>query len=229
MKLNKRNCDIRIRLTPCGADFQKVQWSIGGDRHTLWPSAVMGGQFSDLVTAVYCLYSEGYDSHTNCRRSCYRYQHDWDSENTTREDIHTIITMVRWDEEGRTDDITLIRRCSHYKTPIPDQYDPIDIELQYRQGKYKYTVDGRDLCYAISKACTKALKKYGFRGYHSSSGSCECFGDVINIEQLLFIKAYALNALQVRELKEVWRKPKSWMSAAGTSFEEEIQLLLFDM
>ena len=61
MKLHKRNCDIRIRPTPCGADFQKVQWSIGGDRHVLWPSAVMGGQFSDLVTAVYCLYSEGDD------------------------------------------------------------------------------------------------------------------------------------------------------------------------
>ena len=230
MKLNKRNCDIRIRLTPCGADFQKIQWSIGGDHHILWPSAVMGGQFSDLVTAVYCLYSEGYDTHTNCRRSIRQYQHDWESENAAGTDHHTIITKIQWDEErGGLDDICLTRRCKEWNYPTPDQYDPVEVELQYRRGDFKYTIDARDLCYAIAKAATKALKKYGFRGYHSSSGSCECFGDSINIEQLLFIKAYALNVLEVRELKTVWKKPKGWMSAAGTSFEDEIELLLFDM
>lgn len=202
---------------------------IGGDHHTLWPSAVMGGQFSKLVTAVYCLYSEGYDSHTNCRRSIHRYRHDWGGENATGTETHAITTEVLWDEEGRYDNLTFVRRCVGWKYPTPDRYDPIEIELQYRGGSFTYTVDARDLCYAIAKAATKALKKYGFRGYHSSSGSCECFGDSINIEQLLFLKAYALNVLEVRELKTVWRKPKSWMGAAGTSFEKEMELLLFDM
>ena len=66
-------------------------------------------------------------------------------------------------------------------------------------------------------------------GWKPVTWACECFGDSINIEQLLFIKAYALNVLEVRELKTVWKKPKGWMSAAGTSFEDEIELLLFDM
>ena len=30
LKLNKRNCNIRIRLTPCGSDFTKVQFKIDG-------------------------------------------------------------------------------------------------------------------------------------------------------------------------------------------------------
>jgi len=188
----------------------------------------MGGQFSDLLTAVYCLYSERYDSHTNCRGQIYRYRHDWDHENE-KEDIHTITTEVLWDEEGRMDEIRFIRRDSDFKAPTPDRCDPIDVELVYWGGTYRYTVDARDMCYALAKAATKALKKYGFRGYHSSSGSCECYGDSINIEQLLFVKAYALNAMEVRELKEVWSKPCSWMRTEGTSFEKELELLLFDM
>lgn len=227
--MNKRDCEIRIRVTPCGVDWQKIQWRIGGDRHTLWPSAVMGGQFSELVTAVYCLYSEGYDSHTNCRRKIHRYRHDWDCENAGSSGEHTVTAEVEWDEEGRFADITLIRRCSDWKRPTPGRYDPVDIELSYRWGKWNYTVDGRDLCYAVARAATEALKKYGFRGYHSSSGSCECCGDKIDVEQLLFLKAYALDALEVRELRPVWEKPKSWMRAGGTSLEKEMELLLFDM
>lgn len=229
MKLNKRNCDIRIRLTPCGADFQKIQMRIGGDHHTFWPSAVMGGQFSNLVTAVYCLYNEGSDDHTNCRRSIRLYQHGWDRDCETGNEVHAITTKVQWDEEGRFVNVTLIRRSSDWKSPTPDRFDPLEIEIDHWAGTFHYLVDARDLCYAIAKGATEALKKYGFRGYHASSGSDQCFGDAINIEQLLFVKAYALNALDTRELKPVWRNPKSWMSAEGTSFEKEMELLLFDM
>ena len=225
MKLNKRSCDIRIRLTPCGGDFQKIQWSIGGDTHVLWPSAVMGGQFSCFINALYCLYSEECDMHTNCRRGCHLYQHDWDKQTG----IHTVTTAVNWDEEGRIVDIKLIRKSTDYKYPKPDQYDPVDIELMYWKGRYQYKVDGRDLCYAAAKAFTKTLKKYGFRGYHCCSGSDSCPGDSPNLNQLLFIKAYALDALEIRELRDLWSDPHAWPSAKGSSFEKEIELLMFDM
>ena len=225
MKLNKRGCDIRIRLTPCGGDFQKIQWSIGGDHHILWPSAVMGGQFSCFVNAIYCLYSEEYDSHWNCRLGWPQYRQDRDKQT----DVFVTTTSVHWDEEGKTVDIKLIRRSTDYNSLKPDQYDPIEIELLYRNGRYQYEVDGRDLCYAVAKAFTNTLKKYGFKGYHCCSGSDCCRGDSPDLNQLLFIKAYALNALEVRDLKVLWSDPNHWPSAEGSSFEKEMELLMFDM
>ena len=187
----------------------------------------MGGQFSDLVTAVYCLYSEEWDDHTNCQRTCRLYQHDWNKDCSSG--LHTITTAITWDEEGRFDDIIFTRRCFGWKDPTPGTYDPIDVAFLYQNGRYKYTVDGRDLCYAIAKAATAALKKYGFLGYHRSSGSSECQGDTIDINKLLFLKAYALDALNIRKLKTVWKQPGSWMGADGTRIENEIELLLWDM
>ena len=63
LKLNKRNCEIRVRLTPIGADFMRVHFRIGGDNHYFYPSCVMGDQFSSFLTALYCLYNEEYDYH----------------------------------------------------------------------------------------------------------------------------------------------------------------------
>ena len=55
MKLNN---NIRIRLTPCGAEYQKVQLYIDGDHHVFWPYAGAGGQFSSFLHAVYNLYDD---------------------------------------------------------------------------------------------------------------------------------------------------------------------------
>ena len=71
-------------------------------------------------------------------------------------------------------------------------------------------------------------KKYAFQGYVRSSGS-QYIGDYFEIEELLFVKAYALNAMEGRELTVAWKKPKGWMSAKSSSFEKELELLLFDM
>ncbi len=91
-------------------------------------------------------------------------------------------------------------------------------------------IDGRDLCYAVAKACTEAIRKYGFYGYSSSTGgSCNGYGDGINVEKLLFLKAYALNALEIRELTTVWEEADSWEHSECSSFEKELELLLFDM
>ena len=63
LKLNKRECGISPELIPCGADFLRVNWCIGGDDHTLWTSSAMGYQFSSFFGAIYKLYSEGFDIH----------------------------------------------------------------------------------------------------------------------------------------------------------------------
>ena len=92
----------------------------------------------------------------------------------------------------------------------------------------EFTVDGRDLCYAVAKACTEALKKYGFKGYLKSSGE-QYLGDKIDLEMLLFIKAYALNAMEVRDAPKAWEEPDGWRHAYASSFEKEMELLMFDM
>ena len=63
----------------------------------------------------------------------------------------------------------------------------IKIKTEYRY-EYKY----RDLCYAVAKAMTHVMKDYGFYGYHYSTSD-----NGIEIHQLLFLKAVALNRMDV--------------------------------
>ena len=226
LKLNKRNCDMKIRLTPCGSDFTKVQMRIDGIYNDFFLSGVMGSQFSSLLTAVYCLYEEEDFEHWSFRRRNPELKREYsrdrkDGNDSTRAEIH-------WDGEMYGYSTIILWRESPALIP-PDSGvpDPVHISLGRRRLR-SYTVDGRDLCYAVAKACTEALKKYGFKGYIKSN-SGQYLGDSISIEKLLFIKAYALGVLETRKTKQAWEHPNGWMSADSTSFEKEIELLLFDM
>lgn len=139
-----------------------------------------------------------------------------------------LTTKFSWDEEGRVSEIILTRTCEDANVPQEKQPDPVEVEIVYYKGNYRYTVEGRDLCYAVAKGCTEALKKYGFYGYDRSTGM-QRFGDYIDISELLFIKSYALNVMDVRTLKEAWRDPNGYDKAYASAFDLEIELLLFDM
>ena len=163
LNLIKRKCDIRIRLTPVGCDFQKVQIYIGGDRHILWPGSVMGLQFSELLYELYTLYSENDLRHYRKENSL--------PPNTGPDPApyYRTTSKIVWDEEGRIDKITLTRRHMNCGRDLPDSLDQIEVDLDLPYGRYNYIVDGKDLCYAVAKACTEAIKKYGFMGYAHSS------------------------------------------------------------
>ena len=232
LKMNKRDCGIRVRLTPIGADFMRVHFRIGGDNHYFYPSCVMGDQFSSFLTAVYCLYNEGYDYHQLHMRQWKR-RFGCVFETPTEENGNRFFKSIpiQWDEEGRIVDVTLSRSSAEsdcFSIAPEGVPDPIDIEFTYKRGKFKYTVDGRDLCYAVARGYTETLKKYGFQGYLRSTGK-QYIGDIFEMEELLFVKAYALGAMEARELKEEWKHPKGWMSADSSSFEKEMELFLFDM
>ena len=232
LKLNKRNCNIRIRLTPIGADFMRVHLRIGQDNHYFYPSCVMGDQFSSFLTAVYCLYNEGYDYHQlHTRQWKRRFGCEFQTPNDENGRRYFKSIPISWDEEGRVDHIILSRSSAEkdYFSIVPQGVtDPIGIEITYTRGNFKYSVDGRDLCYAIARGYTEAIKKYGFQGYLRSTGQ-QYLGDSFEIEELLFVKAYALDVMESRELSTAWEKPKSWRGAEKSSFEKEIELLLFDM
>ena len=174
LKLNKRNCDMRIRLTPIGADFMRVHFRIGGDNHYFFPSCVMGDQFSSFLTAVYCLYNEGYDYHQlHMRQWKRRFGVEFQLPNEENGNRYFKSIPILWDEEGSIIDITLSRTSAEkdYFAIVPDGVpDPISIAFSYHRGDFQYEVDGRDLCYAIARGYTEAIKKYGFQGYLRSTG-----------------------------------------------------------
>lgn len=222
LNLEKRICNINIELTPCGADFLRVVMDIGEDHYTFWPSSAMGGQFSEFMGAVYAIYSEECDHHninrrhiTICKDGCPRGH-------------ARVISKCFWDEEGSIVDFSFSRVKFLYNAVnsicLP-QEDPIEVTINSKE----YIIDGREFAYAIAKAATSALKKYGFYGYFSSTGSNECLGDIIDINQLLFFKAYALNVMETRKLTTVFSRAGSWQESASSSFEDELSLLLFDM
>ena len=232
LKLNKRNCEIRVRLTPIGADFMRVHFRIGGDNHYFYPSCVMGDQFSSFLTAIYCLYNEGFDYHQlHSRQWKRRFGCEFQTPNEENGHRYFKSIPITWDEEGRIIDVTVSRFSAEkdcFAIAPKDAPDPINIEFFYKKGKFQYTVDGRDLCYAVARGYTEAIKKYGFQGYLRSTGQ-QYIGDTFEMEELLFVKAYALDALEARELHIAWERPKGWMGAKKSSFENEIELLLFDM
>ena len=82
----------------------------------------------------------------------------------------------------------------------PNTYDPIMIKVSgdCHDDDFECTVDGRDLCYAVAKGYTEALKKYGFYGYFYSTCDEFSVNASVLMERFLFIKAYALNALETR-------------------------------
>lgn len=234
LKLNKRNCSIRIKLTPFGADFLQVIWDIGGDHHVFYPSAAMGGQFSLFLDAVYSIYDEGFDDHRVFRRYDIKDHQDVSfTDPTVPEGQIRKKAEISWDEEGHMIDISF-ERMGRWNCPVRELSgpDPVKVLIDDSYGKdiHEYVVDGRDLCYAVARACTKALKTYGIGGYYRSTAEEIVDGDRLDIDHLLFIKAYTLDAMEVRELKERWRRSwHSWPGADYTPFEKEMELLLFDM
>ena len=167
LKLNKRNCDIRIRLTPWDADFMRVHFRINGDHHYFYPSCVMEDQFSVFLKAIYCLYNEhsGYHSlHSQLwyQRFGVTLQNEYPNEEN---DGHYCKSFpIIWDEEGRIIHVVVSRRSITEEVLPAGVPDPIIIKFKYWKGNFEYCIDGRDLCYAIARGYTEAIKKTVFRG-----------------------------------------------------------------
>ena len=207
-ELKKRDCDIKIKLTPSGTQYLHFEMDIQGEHLEFLPSSVMGEQFGEIVSALYTLFYEGNDGHDEWKRREYLA-----NENHV---IHTTVTKVLWDNEGTDIDIILSRKC---EVDIDYENDLTEIEVKsYDEILKKYSVKTIDLCYAVAKACTDVLKKYGFYGYRYSTEH-----DYFNLHELLYIKSVALLNFEARELTF------DNGGAMQTSFEKEVELLLFDM
>lgn len=209
MKLQKRNCPIKAVIEPLGAELLAVTFDFGDRKLEYTPSTAMGDQFGEFVCALYTLYYEKnndrFDGHNERNSREYHTNSDHKIQATT--------VTVDWDSEGtfmrlemtkKLDGDTILLRAS----------------MDYGKTYQEYSVNDRDFCYAVAKACTEAIKKFGFYGYHYSTES-----EPIKIHQLLFLKAYALGNMDARDLIVV----DEGLDCCKTNFEKEMELLLFDM
>lgn len=210
MKLQKRDCDIKIKLHPTGTKFLGIDLDFAGHKIAFGASsAVSCGQFGDFVSALYTLFFEKNDCHNEWNHREYH----------TKEGSNHIVattTTVDWDNEG---EIMTIKMTKHYEGEKSNSI-LLRITTDYGDTFEEFSVNEKDLCYATAKACTDVLKQYGIYGYRYSTEH-----DTFNFHQLLFIKAYALDCLETRDLLNGDEHGFS----KKTDFNKEMELLLFDM
>lgn len=236
LNLEKRICNINIELTPNSEakDDLRIDLCINDDLFVINTDAVLSSQFYLFLHAVYCLYDETHENHhrfretTEFRSDVPRFHYTRD-ENNKHTSIKSTFKILGYGEGTQID---LSRNLSH----PPADADIVELRIiSSHYGRGTYNINGKDLCYAIAKACTKALKKYGIRGYSVSTTCNHALNrEYFDINELLFVKAYALNAMHVRELYEVERYydyeyPDVYDVTLASSFDKEIELLLFDM
>ncbi len=227
MKLKKRYCPINIELDPYGIDMLDISMDICGKHYDFTASSVMGEQFGAFLYALYGMYYEAPGEKRYHKKL--PYNNGWPIK---IEHIGDYITSrFRWDSEGHVTIFVLKRLFGSYSYPDYNKTDTIELTINERDT---FLVDARDLCYAVAKASTDAMKKYGIYGYHLTCGAdANGFGDSIDIERLLFIKAYALNAMEARKISDAGKHPlypdDDLYCASISPFEKEIELLLFDM
>lgn len=209
MELKKRDCPIKINLSPTGSQYLGVDFDFYGEKISFNPSSVMNGQFGDFLNALYTLYYEDNDGHSEWHQREY---HTYDKSN----EIYAVTTTVDWDNEGQYMIIGMTRTY----TADCDKDILFKATTDYGETYKTFHLNGKDFCYAVAKACTEILKEYGFYGYRYSTEQ-----DYFQMHQLLFIKAYALDNMEPRELIAT----DSYKQCFKTDFEKEMELLLFDM
>ena len=230
MNLQKRNCDIHMSLVPYGGACTGVYLTIAGDKHCFIISNVLGDQFEDFLSILYQLHPSNIvdevGAHAIERKiACDAYI---DGEYKTVKIVdnpdecqgfrafHAVPWKAHftWNEEGNESVWELERE------PTDDLDFDLRVSIDHKGKHFQYTVRYADLCYAATKACTEALKKHGFTGYHSAT-----YTQDFNVRQLLFLKGVALGNLDACELTYDEENDVGETS----DFAKELALLLFDM
>jgi len=240
MELKKRDCPIEIEILPRGAGWTDISWFVPEQmpEPLILKASDIGYNIGDFARALYYLSpnqpelgGDGakveivwyeYDSTTGRYGKMHR-----QGESLTPGGSYVMLPVkaeFSFEEEPGGSEWILSRNPP--TEPNNDNDFPVHVHIKldrYRYGYdcgYELDFDFKysDLCYAVSKAFTKSIKKYGFYGYlHSAS-------DSIDILNLIFLKAIALGNSDAYELN--YHKNKN---SANSNFRREIELLVFDM
>ena len=199
-----RSCPIRCEITSVCVGSIYVLFNFGDEDITIDMSYVLGDYFEDFIEMIYYFHPENYDEY-------YQSVYCDDTE-------LFVIGSVSFDEEGSSVDFSLKRKKSEESIDFP-----VDVTIEIHRSedkKYSYSIYFSDLCYAITDAYTKAIKKYGLYGYAKGS-----YGDYTKISQVLFLKSIAIKDLGYLNI-EYDRFERFSMN---TNILNEIELLFFDL
>lgn len=230
MKWIKRDCPIKFELVPYGSGWEDVTLEIGGDSHWWSISGCLGDGFGALVESLYALYPyQTYDEREQ-KRLTEEDKFEADYVNGEYVNCHRLpdgatsyksmpkTAEFYWDLEGCGVNWKLTKEFG------PEKDFTLVVELsegtEQRHKDFRYEVKYSDLCYAVGKALTEALKKHGFAGFHTSVWESD-----VNVRHLCFLKACGMghpDAVQPIESAERGE-------GATSSFDEELELLMFDM
>ena len=220
---------MELKLVPYGAGWTDVYFNINGDNLYFIITSVWSDQFSKLLEVLYYLHPDQNDPKRN---DDVEY---WDGVCQDVNGKSVVVKIVErceecpatiqpiphkaelhWDEEGSSSHWVFTRE------PTEDEDFELQIDICLRRGdekNFSYKVRYKDFCYAVAKTCTEVIKSYGIYGYHHST-----YEDDINLRHFLFVKAVALDFLDIRKLTD-----NGDGLGESSSFEKEMELLMFDM
>ena len=236
MNWQKRECSIKMEITPYGDGWEDIDLEIQGDHHWWSVSGSLGDGFGALVESLYCLYPEHYREFDRCRWLKERAELTGERKNGKWVDVRPVKpgerctyftvpvqTRFLWDEEGCGVRWALSR-------PANDKHEfPLSVEIEEFSdygarakvtGRYRYVVPYADMCHAVGKALTAAMKTHGFTGFEASVWESD-----INVRHLCFLKACGMGRPDF--FMPVYGEEQG--SGAKTSFADEMELLAFDM
>ena len=146
MELQKRDCPIKAVIEPLGAELLAVTFDFGERKLEYTPSTVMGDQFGEFVCALYTLYheknNERYDGHSEWNAREYHTNENHEIQATT--------VKVEWDGEGTYMIIEMTKQSDGDTILLRSSMD-------YGKTYQEYSVNDKDFCYAVAKACTEAM------------------------------------------------------------------------
>ena len=233
MELKKRDCGIKMRLVPYGGGWTDVYADFGDGEIYFIISYLGSNSFETLMKALYHLYQENPDPEeaydlVECKEGiCQQIDGEYVVtkivDRTSSEDLPCVVQDIPWKASFDWYEEIDGSKWIIERQPTTDTAFNVHVHIEIHRSEvkeYDYTVKYEDLCYAVADACTKALKKHGFWGYHKAT-----YDQDMNIRYLLFLKSIALNNMEARELTYYDEKGEG----ETADFNKELELLLFDM
>jgi hypothetical protein len=235
MNWEKRDCSIKMELVPYGDGWEDITLAICGDHHWWSVSGCLGDGFWALVESLYALYPHQAHDELEQRRLTEFDEFIGDFQKGEFVNMRpkpegytgSYISLPKtaeffWDHEGWGVRWKLTKESGQERDFL------LTIDLEETEGDqsdddhktFHYTVRYSELCYAVGKAITEALKKHGFGGFHTSVWESD-----VNVRHLCFLKACGMGNPDAVHPFDSAEKGVG----AVSSFADEIELLLFDM
>lgn len=236
MNWQKRDCPIKMAIRPKYNSCVNVMFDMHGNHHEY-----------DLIgrapDGVACLKSDHkfwllphylYRMYFHGPRKPFD-QGDWpdvEFDTSVPPEGHVNRIDFRWNDSIRTIAWGIefpfkMQMDSNIKIDILEYlYGDKEGELKEIVGRFSYEVAFCDICYAVGKGITDAIKTYGFTGLYESY-----FG-VVPVHIVCFLKACGMGRpdflYTLKEFKEE-HEADDCHEYKVTSFPEEMELLMFDM